>query len=477
MTTPPITDQSVATPPDPLAGIDPRLRAAIQAALQQQTPNVAAPPVDASPVNAPPAPVAQIATPSASNLPPTPAPAPPPQPTVAPPTQQKPGIIKGLLTDFLYGGGQAALAHVGLPTDYSKQQDAAKLAIQQQGADDTTAYRQAQVGQLQAAAAQTNTKNEMVTLPNDPSYGKFAGMPVTRAMAEAMIPIAAKNAQQTSNISAQGQNALDLEQLKQTDGNPRYNVIKSVNGEVGLYSKRGDSSKPIQQYGTDTALITGPRNAEARAHASAKYGTAQAMDDEGNPTTISRLQQLQTGTPTMNEKATQTLAGDKLGVDTYLSANKRVKDNISVLRDPKQRAIIARVTEDVERNPGAIDSVINAAIQEQGLAPAGAALITGMKQMNEFGPAFKKFTGNSGAATDSLRSTIHANQPSTANGEAVNLGLLGQDETLARGVLTVLARPSKYSVPSRSAPAAAPAPTTAAPTKAAHPSFFHPLNP
>ena len=91
----------------------------------------------------------------------------PPQATVTP-VQQHQGPVKTFLSSFLYGGGQALLAHVGLPTDadkqqvaFQQQQDQQKLtlqqqqaSVQQQNANDLSEYRKAQTGNIQAKADQ-----------------------------------------------------------------------------------------------------------------------------------------------------------------------------------------------------------------------------------------------------------------------------------------------------------------------------------
>ena len=384
------------------------------------------------------------------NAPPT-----PPNPTPAP-APAKPGPLKALLTNFLQGAGAGLTHAAGLPTQYEKQQNAAHLAIAQQGADDTSAYRQAQTGGLEAKATAADYANTQHTIAADDSsvlpqfrglttnVGAYQGLQKLSATVQGKIDNTTQQGQNRQDaLESQGQNALQLEGMRQLGGNPRDHVVRSVNGVIGVYSKRDGS--PVATLGTDTAMLT----PDVRARANAKYAAAQVMDANGNPTTVSRMTQLQTGAPTMTEKTTQTLAGDNLGTQTYLNANHAVRDNLFVLQDPQQRAIIARATEDVERNPGAIDSIINSSLQD-GLSPQGAQLISAMKQMNEFGATFKKYTGNGGAATDSLRNTIHSNQPSSANSMAVNMNLLRQDEALAEGVQKNLARPTSYVVPAQS---------------------------
>lgn len=381
----------------------------------------------------------------------------------------RPGKLKSFLTDFLYGAGQGLVNHAGLTTDYQKQQDAAKLGIQQQSADDLSYLRGSQADRLQQQTATLATQNAPYTFEKDDQSipEQFRGQTMTTAAAQALKTVFAKGLNAQGIQDTKGDQALALEQLRQNGGNPKDHQIISSNGRRLMVSKRDGSL--IKDLGADTAMITGPRNAVARAQANAAYGVSNVMDENGDPMAISRLTQLQTGTPTMSETQTQNLAGDKLGAATYMAANRTVHRLLPVLDDMGQRAIIARATEEVERNPGAIDSVISAATQ-QGLSPEGAQLIASMKQMNEFGSAFKKYTGNSGAATDSLRQVIHSNQPSTQNSKAVNERLLEQDLNLATGVMKNLGRPGRYAAPARggSTPAAPPTPSGD--------SFFHPMS-
>ena len=78
-------------------------------------------------------------------------------PNAPPVTQVQPkeGPIKSFLTQFIHGAGQGLLSHVGLQTDAERQQiqfqqAQAQAASQraQQGANDLSAYRQAQIGPL-----------------------------------------------------------------------------------------------------------------------------------------------------------------------------------------------------------------------------------------------------------------------------------------------------------------------------------------
>ena len=433
---------------------------ALLAALQQQQAQAAPPPampdasVLAAPQAPPPPPPAQVPAFAQQQA----------QALAADPqqvTEQKSGPVKRFLTSFLLGAGDAARAHVGLETSSQQSQREFQQGIAQQNANTTEGYRQAMTGHLQAQSDQLNALQQPFTFDKDDQSipQQFRGATMTTAAANGLRQVFAKSQGAQSVADTKAQNALDVEALKQAGGNPKDHQITSIGGRRVMVSKRDGSI--IKDLGLDTAMITGPMNANARAAAQAKYGVANVMDEDGNPTAVSRLQQLQSGAPTMTEKATQNLAGDKVGVATYLGASKLVENNLHVLRDPSQRAIIARATDAYEKDPGAFSAILNSSLQG-GLSPEGAQLIGGLKQMNEFGASFKKYTGNGGAATDSLRNTIHGNQASAQNSEATNLQLIKQDRALAAQVGGILGKPGRYSVPARGgSPAASTLPATA----------------
>lgn len=98
-----------------------------------------------------------------------------PQTPQAQDVQPKQGPIKSFLSQFIYGAGQGLLNHVGLQTDAQKQQVQSNQQQQtmagqraQQGANDLSAYRQAQTGGLQAKADLLDQQNQPFQIPNDP---------------------------------------------------------------------------------------------------------------------------------------------------------------------------------------------------------------------------------------------------------------------------------------------------------------------
>ena len=116
----------------------------------------------ANPQPGPPPPDIQNIAQMGGNQPPQLPPTPPPNVTQTP----GPGPVKSFLQQLVsglgssaYAGTQGALQRLGIPTDYEKQQNALKMGIAQQGANDTSAYRQAQTGLTASKANQFDTQN------------------------------------------------------------------------------------------------------------------------------------------------------------------------------------------------------------------------------------------------------------------------------------------------------------------------------
>lgn len=386
--------------------------------------------------------------------------------------------VKRFLTNFFYGAGQGALREVGLPTDYEKQQNIIQQNQRQQQinqqAGETSSLiglHQQQLANEKQQYAQTEYENQQLPVPDEIAQ-HFPGQTTARRKdIGQMLQIgSALNQKQPVDVDDDISDILKLPRGTQVDPrmipilskmaalNPNAWQVKDAGGKLQRVNKFTGEIQPVIQNGrtvTSNAMLSPWEHAKANA----AYGVSNVMDDAGNPTAVSRLQQLQSGAPSMTEGQTMNLQGDRVGAVTYLGANKVVEDNLGVLRDTTQHAIIARTLDAMDKDPGATSQLINSAVQS-GLSPEGAKLIGGLKQMNEFGASFKKYTGNGGQATDSLRATIHGNQPNTANSEAVNRQLLQQDRNLATQVLGNLQRPGAYSPKARQStntPAAQPA--------------------
>lgn len=405
----------------------------------------------------------------------------PPQPVPqAGPDQGSP--VKRFLTNFFYGVGQGALQSAGLPTDYQKQQQTIQnnqrqqqISSQAQEASSLIGLHQQQLQNEKQSYAQNEYENQQMPIPQEVAQ-HFPGQTTARRkdIGQILQIGSALNQKQPIDLDDNISDILKLPRGTQVDPrmvsifsklaavNPAAWQIKDAGGILQRVNKFSGESQPVLDQKGHTVASNATLTPQLRAYWSAKYGVANVMDNAGNPTAISRYDQLQSGAPSMTEGQTMSLAGDKVGAATYLAANKLVEQNLPVLRDTKQHAIIAQTMDAMEKDPGAAGQLLNSAMQS-GLSPEGAKLIGGLKQMNEFGASFKKYTGNNGQATDSLRATIHGNQPNSANSEAVNLQLLRQDRGLATQVLGNLQRPGAYAPLARqstAAPGGQPAPST-----------------
>lgn len=386
----------------------------------------------------------------------------PPQPVPqAGPDQGSP--VRRFLTNFFYGAGQGALQSVGLPTDYQKQQNVIQQNQRQQQinqqAQETSSLiglHQQQVANEKQTYAQNAYENELVPIPAEVAQHFPGQTTAPRKSINQMLTVGSA-LNQKEPVALDDATADVFKLPHGTTVDPRLlqvyskiagmqagaKSIRDAGGYLQVVNKFTGESEPVLGQNGKPVASNATITPQLRAYWMAKYGVANVMDSAGNPTAISKLDQLNTGTPTMTEGQTMNLAGDKVGAVTYLGANKVVEDNLSVLRDTRQHAIIAQTMDAMDKDPGAASQLINSAVQS-GLSPEGAKLIGALKQMNEFGASFKKYTGNNGQATDSLRATIHGNQPNTANSEAVNRQLLQQDRTLATQVLGNLQRPGAY---------------------------------
>jgi hypothetical protein len=398
----------------------------------------------------------------------------PPQPVPqAGPDQGSP--VRRFLTNFFYGAGQGLLQHVGLPTDYDKQQNVIAQNQRQQQISQSAAetssligLHQQQLANEKQSYAQNQYENEQLPIPGEVAE-HFPGQTTARRKdINTMLQVgSALNQKQPIDLDDNIADIMRLPRGTQVDPrlvktlttaagmSPSAWQIKDANGYQQQENKITGEVRPVLDKNGQPMRSNNMLTPWVRAKANAANTPFPGMDAAGNPTTISNAQALATGAPKMPEGQTMTLQGDRIGAQTYLSANKNVEDNLAVLRDPTQHAIIARTMDAMEKEPGAAGQLINSALQS-GLSPEGAKLIGGLKQMNEFGSSFKKYTGNGGAATDALRATIHGNQPNAANSEAVNRQLLQQDRALAGQVQQMLSRPGAYAPPARNAAPPAP---------------------
>lgn len=442
-----------------------------------------APPPQPPPAMPGPGGVQQVAA-----MPPPQAPAVQPEmATVNVPPPKGPGPIKQLLSGLLYGGGQAMLQHVGLPTDYEKQQQAAKIQIAQEQAATQEGYRRDQGAYLQAQANQKDALSNMMAVPDDPRFGAFRGQQLPASLVAPLIgkvmgaqsaeAIAANKNQSAEGIAAD-KNATTLQgkELQYGQGSYMRRSVRSIGGRIISFDKGDPDNKALQKdMGPDTALITGPRNAYARAEAQARFGGVDSVDENGSPTYISRLQALQQGAPHVGYTNAKGVLSDMVGVKQYKDIlDQKISPNLSVLEDPGQRAAIAHTLAEADKNPGMLQALITSGMQEGALTKQGAELAAGIMQGREFGGVARKYGGNMNG-TEGLMNRIMANQASPLNARDLNESLIKNDRDFTDKAMTSIAtlQSNSRGIKAHNPPAAATPPASSPST--AHPSFFHPL--
>ena len=270
-------------------------------------------------------------------------------PNAPPVTQVQPkeGPIKSFLTQFIHGAGQGLLSHVGLQTDAERQQvqfnqaqQVAEAQRAQQGANDLSAYRKAQTGGLEAKATELDRRNQPFTIPNDPSIPQqLRGQQTTVGNWETLSKFFAQNQGKQQVGAERNATNLQLGELKYGDGEtpgPLNTQIKDIGGRSLLLRK--GTGEVLKDLGTANSITT----ANARAEAMARYGLTPTMDEEGNPTSVSRLDAIINHLPSVTFDALKTIGSDKVGIQQYEDILKnKISPNLTVLNDPTQRAIIA----------------------------------------------------------------------------------------------------------------------------------------
>ena len=209
----------------------------------------------------------------------------PPAPNVVPPS--KPGPIKAFLQHLasglgsdIYAGAQAAKQQLGIPTDYQMQQNAAHLGIAQQAANDTTAWRKAQIGGLQSKSDLLDSQNAPYTFADDDSVApSLRGKTFPTIVAQGFIKqgLANQGKADVATIAANA-GAINLSpEYAQRIGMPQLagqpvggktlasmnrmlqglgaNIIEGDigNGHVGLIDK--DTRKVLQDYGPSQRIV------------------------------------------------------------------------------------------------------------------------------------------------------------------------------------------------------------------------------
>lgn len=398
-------------------------------------------------------------------------------------TAPNPGPIKSFLQslvsglgDTAYQGTQGALQRLGLPTDYEKQQNALKIGLQQQQQNSLEGLRRSQQDLYSGRVEQLQGQMTPTQIPNDPKYGAFAGTTMTLSAASAVMQ-KMESLQSAKDISA-GKNATTLEgkQLQYGPGSYLRRAVRSIGGRIVSYDKGDPDNKDLQKdLGVDTAMITGPRNATARAQAQAMYRTFDTTDANGAPVTISGLDALQGGAAHVPYTQAKGILSDRVGVQQYQDIlDNKIAPNLAILNDNNQRIAIAHTLSEVDKNPGAMQALLTSALQDGALSPAGAQLTAGIMQAREFGGVARKYGGNMNG-TEGLMNRIMSNQASPLNSLQLNQDLVANDRAFTQKALTNIGILTGHSAKGKTGP-----PNTAPSIPAdngGHPSFFHPLTP
>lgn len=429
---------------------------------QQAAPNVGSPPpspnLSAMAYQAP-----QIAQPPSANVAPTP-----------PPSQ--PGPIKSFLQSLVgglgtaaYAGTQGALQRLGLPTDYEKQQTAAKLALQQQAANDTSAYRQSLTDLTQGKSAQLDAQNAPYTFGTGTDIpAQLRGQTFPTIVATALQK--ALGVQQlkgnTAEDIASDKNATTLAGKQIQYGPDSYlrHGFKSLSGRDVEYDK--GTGAVIKDYGPSNSIVSGVTVAGARAAANARYRTFDTVDGNGNPVTISGLDALQGGAAHIPYAQAKGIKSDQVGIQQYDQILGRISQNLPVLNDNAQRVAIAHTLAEADKNPGMAQSIFTSALQSNALTPQGAQLAADIMQGREFGGVARKYGGNMNG-TEGLMNRIMANQASPLNSLQLNNDLVANDRSFTQKANKVISGISSHNAGN----AGGPANIAPAATPGAHPFF------
>lgn len=381
----------------------------------------------------------------------------PPQPS--PPAGPVKSFLQHLGSHLASGvaSGQAALlTSAGLPTPYEKQQNAAKLAIQQQAANDTSAYRQSVTDLTQGKSAQLDAQNAPYTFGTTSDIpAQLRGQTFPTIVATALqkaLGVQQLKGQTAEDIStAKNATAIQGKQIQYGPDSYLRHGVRSVGGRIEMYDK--GTGEKLQDMGQDTALITGPANANARAAANARYRTFDTTDANGAPVTISGLDALQGGAAHVPYTEAKGILSDKVGVQQYQDIlDNKIAPNLAVLNDNTQRVAIAHTLSELDKNPGATQALLTSALQNGALTPAGAQLTAGIMQAREFGGVARKYGGNMNG-TEGLMNRIMSNQASPLNSLQLNQDLVANDRAFTQRALGTLSTLTSHQATGRTGPA------------------------
>lgn len=339
-------------------------------------------------------------------------------------------------------------AHVGLQTDAQKQQVAFAQNQQSQTQARQQALLQPQIDALTGKTAATAAQNAPVDLDSlgiDGLTGKVLQKDLPGILIQHQKATAAQALQDTKNATN-----ISINQQKYGPLSPLTHAFKDIGGETYMIDKRNGDK--LADLGTSNSIAT----AAARAKYSAMYGLTNTMDEEGNPTSVSRLTALQQGLPSVGFDALKQIGSDRVGINQYQDIlDKQISPNLSVLNDPTQRAIIAHTLSEGEKNPGAFQALLTSSAQ-QGLSAQGAALAAGIMQGREFGGVARKYGGNMNG-TEGLMNRIMSNQASPLNSEQLNRDLIQNDRQFTQRALNTLGGITSHRAGSHTPKTAAPA--------------------
>lgn len=437
------------TPPLPtqLGGPSPAQQAAPNIGNPSPTPNLAA--------MSPQAP--QIAQPPSANVAPTPPPA-------------QPGPIKSFLQSLVgglgnaaYAGTQGALQRLGLPTDYEKQQNAAKLAIQQQAANDTSQYRQALTDLTQGKSAQLDAQNTPYT------FGTGSDVPA-QLRGQTFPTIVATALQRALGVQQLKGNT--AEDVANTAANSRIGVAtiganaKEDLGKVALEYRQAIADRNYGVARARLGILQAGFGLRSQALQAALYGTdaqgnalpgaAQIGDENGNLTTVgSRF----APTAVKQQKTVATFNDLSGSVKNLRSAITNYQKEGGNLNDP----VLAAAASDPTSTVG---KVINGQLVTGGLTPTELTLLNAQRQTMEQAGILRSTTG--GTASEAGAQRILATVPQF--GQDTNASALSkldeQEQVLKRLSAGQTKVSGGVSVSGRPAPATAPTGTPVA-----HPFF------
>lgn len=357
-------------------------------------------------------------------------------------------VLSGLLRNFSYGASQAMLKAAGEETD---AEQATRLAA--------TAHLNAQTKLINAQSEMTP-----VQLPN----GGMVYLPATAAAGLMKQLLTNQGKTDVANINKRfltTPNGLYDTQTKDQNGFPTLipnsgagiaitpDIAKqySIPPEyVGKNMKLTDLAALERGQAFSNAMIqtaagplvvpkSGPNmgqatpvtvngkgimsNQQAGAYWQAVYGLTPTTDTEGNPQLTPRINAAGMA-PAAN--AFQIFKG-KQGLTNYKDALGRIQDNLDVLDDTGQRAILAQTLRSIGtiHDPGIIAATLGNAVS-QGLNPKAADLAAAMLQAREFIGANRQFAGNF-QGSEALYQRMVANVPGPMNSKELNQALIKQD--------------------------------------------------